>query len=549
MSKSKLELLMIGLDGATFKILTPLIQSGHLPNLEKIVHDSYNATLLSTVPPVTALAWPTIMSGLNPGNHGLLSWQEPLNFDLERPLASAKTITKPMIWDLLNQLGKKTCVFNVPVTYPPQEINGVMVSGMLTPSLNSQFCYPKDLQGELLNKFPAYKTDIAINEERVINLPENKLIDFIKESSKTTQIRGQAFRWLLEREDFQCGFIVFELLDRLQHFAWDHLVKLTKLAAGQKPENKIDCAIYYSLQVLDDEVGDLLDYIDRQGHMVIVSDHGFGPMKTNIHLNSWLEKHSWLKFKNVTGKGWHLIRMVGARFKHIIPAKLITKTQKTLSPYRFVNWKKTLAYAGAPTEYGIFINVKDREPYGIVTNKEYEEVRSKIISALEETTYDITGKKVFKRIYRREELYSGDHVKNAPDIIFETESGFYISELTAPSNERVFSEIKDKTWGFHEAEGIVIINSHGIQKGYASKPQNVEDITPVIFRLLQIPHLTNFDGKLPEEMFDYHWLKTHEVEKLNSIKYDSISTHKSSEQAYSAEEAETISKRLKDLGY
>ena len=321
MPSHKQELLIIGLDGATFKILDPLVKNGNLPHLARILQESYSSVLMSTVPPVTALAWPTIMSGLNPGNHGLLSWHGPLNANLERPLVNSKKINEPMIWHLLNQLGKKVCVFNVPVTYPPQDIDGVMISGMLTPSVEAQFCTPAPLQAELLKEFPGYKTDIEINEDRVINLPEDKLVDFIYGAKETTIMRGEAFRWLLEKDKYDAGIIVFEIIDRLQHFAWDQMVSLSSLKPQAKPESEIELALLSCLQALDEEVGKLIEYIAEDGHVAFVSDHGFGPMRINIHLNDWLRVNNWLKFKNISGSGWHLIRMIGARFKRFIPAR------------------------------------------------------------------------------------------------------------------------------------------------------------------------------------------------------------------------------------
>ena len=154
--------MVIGLDGATFRVLDPLMKAGFMPNLEEAMGKGARGELLSTVPPVTALAWPSFFTGKNAGKHGLLGWQERLNEDFKRPWISAKKIDGPKLWHVLNQEGFRTCVVNVPVTYPPEPLDGVMVSGMLTPGLQAEFTYPPDLREALLAAVPGYRVDVDV---------------------------------------------------------------------------------------------------------------------------------------------------------------------------------------------------------------------------------------------------------------------------------------------------------------------------------------------------------------------------------------------------
>ena len=126
-----LKALIIGLDGATFSVFDRLMAAGHLPNLKKLLAVSARRPCLSTIPPITALAWPTVMTANNPGKHGLLGWQEPLNAHFERPWSNARQVRGYRIWHYLNAVGYRVCLANVPVTYPPEPIDGAMVTGML----------------------------------------------------------------------------------------------------------------------------------------------------------------------------------------------------------------------------------------------------------------------------------------------------------------------------------------------------------------------------------------------------------------------------------
>ena len=220
-----------------------------------------------------------------------------------------------------------------------------------------------------------------------------------------------------------------------------------------------------------------------------------------------------------------------------------------MNPYRFINWSETTAYAGAPTEYGIFLNLKGREPFGEVDQTQYESLRDEIIEQMREATYDRTGAKIFTNVYKREEVYNGTHVETAPDIVFELASGFYISELTAPNQDRVFSEIENKTWGFHEPDGIFMIHSKGAKQGRSDHLQSVENVTPMILRLLQIPQIENLDGAVDSNELNSSWLQDNPVLEDRRVSYKSHSSDVEYDDVYSSEEEALISQRLKDLGY
>ena len=543
------KLIIIGLDGATFSVLNPLIKANLLPNLKKLFEKSAQRTLLSTIPPITALAWPTFFTGKNPGRHGLLSWQEPLNSDFKRPWISSKKIREPKIWHYLNAKGFQTCVANMPVTYPPEPLDGVMISGMLTPNIESEFTFPAKLKTEILANFPNFKTDIDVQQTKRHRYNHKERLQFLEEARNLTTIRGSSFRWLLAQQHPDVAIFVFELPDRLQHILWKQISYLPNAENSSSSAQEIRDSLIDCYQVMDEEIGKLLNNIPQSTYTISLSDHGFGPIHTNVHLNDWLAQQEFLNYSSLKAGGWNLLRQYGRRFKKWIPTSLVSKTKKAIPLYMAIDWSKTKAYSGLPSEYGVFLNCVDREPAGIVTKEAYESIRSQIIDALRKWKHPNSHERIMKQVYRREEIYSGNHLEHAPDIVFELQSGFYISDLTAPHQDSFFSDISFEDWGFHEREGIFTISGPGINQERNAELVNMEDLLPTILYALGIPIPTDLDGELIETAFLESWLHQHPIQFGKQQDFDNLVMQYDNRNAYTQSEEDIISERLKGLGY
>jgi predicted AlkP superfamily phosphohydrolase/phosphomutase len=542
------KLLILGLDGATYSVLDPLIEAGYMPNLQRLLATSARMPLLSTIPPITALAWPTVMTGNNPGKHGLLGWQEPLNEAFERPWANARKVHGAKIWHYLNAMGYRVCVANVPVTYPPESLDGTMVTGMLTPSLNTDFTYPRALKKELLAEIPEYAIDIDVRRTHRHRYGHKKQVEFLTEAQNITRIRGRSFRWLLAREKPEAAFFVFELPDRLQHLHWRQIAFLPEAENDSPEAAAMRDALLENYRVLDEEVGKLLHGLDESTPVVVLSDHGFGPTDTNIHLNDWLAQHGWLQFQKYRAGGWNVLRQVGRRFKRWIPDSLITRTKSSLPLYKTIDWSKTVAYAGSPSEYGIFLNRAGREPAGIVAEDDNETVRDQIIEALKLWRHPDDQRPVMKAVYKREDVYTGPYASLAPDIIFELERGFYISDITAPSPGELFSDVSHETWGFHEREGIFAMKGPGILAGDLNGVAHLAQILPTILYALDFPLPEDIDGRPLTNIFDPEWLSSHPI-KVGLTVDPAAHFAGDDDSGYSESEEELVAERLRNLGY
>lgn len=536
--------LVIGFDGATYTVLNPLMQAGYMPNLLRVLARGASGKLLSTIPPVTALAWPTFMTGKNPGKHGLLGWQEPLNKQFERPWVSGNKIDGAKLWELVGAAGLRVCIVNVPVTYPPEPVNGVMVTGMLTPGLHVEFTYPAGLKADLLKEVPGYRLDVDVQRTRYEVGSWRSIRRLLDEVRIATQERGKAFRWLLQREHPDFAMVVFEMPDRLQHVLWRYIEALPHALEGVKGSESIRDRLLACYQALDEEIGLLVNLLPSDAYLVLLSDHGFGPLKRNVYLNDWLAQHGWLHYNQKYARGWDLLRLTGSRIKRWLPSSLFWKAKQALPLFKTLDWTKTWAYAGLPTENGIFLNVRGREPAGIIERgSEYERIREEIIAALKEWRDPWTGSPVMLRVYRREDVYKGPYTERAPDIVFELQPGYRVSEWKARGG--VLEDASRWPWGIHEREGIFAMSGPGIMPGTKIDQATIQDVAPTLLYALGLPIPDDMDGQVMLHIFTSSWRSSHPT------RYRPAPQERArwSETPYSPEDEERIANRLRGLGY
>src|SRR5205085_10544027 len=156
---------IFGVDGLTFRIINPLIERGELPNFKKLRDEGCEAILESKYPPLTPPAWTSLSTGLKPARHGVYDfWMyERQECGTDRKAhVQTKRRGGMLIWNILSEYGKKVLVINVPVTYPPEAVNGIMISGYMTPSSSVDFTYPANFKEELYRAVPDYQIDLEL---------------------------------------------------------------------------------------------------------------------------------------------------------------------------------------------------------------------------------------------------------------------------------------------------------------------------------------------------------------------------------------------------
>jgi predicted AlkP superfamily phosphohydrolase/phosphomutase len=538
--------LVIGLDGATFNVFTPLMQAGYLPNLRRAFSMGAVGELLSTIPPVTALAWPSFMTGKNPGKHGLFGWQERLNAKFERPWVSGKVVRGAKMWDLANQGGLRACVVNVPVTYPPEPLNGVMVTGLLTPGLKARFIYPSELKEEFLAANPDYQIDVDVQHTWRDAGDLDGIQRFLQEVLNATRARGKAMRWLLEREHPDLAVIVFELPDRLQHILWRYIECLPVPLEESPGSEVIQRGLLACYQALDEEVGRLVEKLPQAAYLALLSDHGFGPLDVLVYVNEWLAQQGWLAYNQRRVGGREILQQMGRRMREWLPNTLVRKARQAFPVLHTFDWSQTLAYGGLPSENGIFVNLHGREPAGIVETDDYDSIRSEIIAALCAWRDPHADQPIMKAVYRREELYHGPFVTQSPDIVFEFQRGYKVSHL--PFQGKLLYSVTDRPSGFHERAGIFAMSGPGINPDMRVNRAEIQDVMPTLLYALGLPIPDDLDGRLLTEIFTPMWQLEHSPCSRRSTNAETIADLQTSH-TYSVEEESLIAERLKGLGY
>lgn len=554
--------IVVGLDGATFDIIDPLIAKGKLRNLHKLIQEGASGPLKSTLPPVSALAWPSFYTGKNSGKHGIYGFTrlKPGTYNIE-PVNAAHRHSEA-IWSLLSRSGKKGIVLNVPITYPADAIDGFFISGMDALALNDQSVYPSSLKQEIIKNVGGYTIECDLLKSLTYKTGKKVL----NEIQKAEYLRIQTAEYLMKKIEWDYIIIVLVASDRVQHFFW-HCMDPFHPRYNEKGATAYRNAIEDTYTYLDDYLGNLLALVDDSDTVLVLSDHGMKPFDRILPLvdmNEILSILGYLKFNrirrgvstNLMLSGWKIAKSIlPLGFRQYIKRKL-PDFRNSLYLSEVIDWNNSKAFApffDEVTAGGVCINLKGREPAGVVENgKSYEDIRDELISKLEDLRHPRTGKRIIHKVYRREEIYSGDQVNEAPDLVIQWNEENIFSGLDV--GEGLWDGLENKRGrkldlgahtGEHAQNGILIAKGENIKKGSIIREASILDIAPTILFLKQLPVPIDMDGKVLEEIFDVKFLKENKVSYVDP----KIDKKASSNFEYSEYEKQAIKKRLKDLGY
>jgi predicted AlkP superfamily phosphohydrolase/phosphomutase len=551
------KVLIIGLDGASPDIIESLIGQGKLPTFKKLREEGAMGRLKTTIPPITGSAWSSFMTGNNPGKHGIFDFIRRKKGTYRVSPINAEFREGRPFWSWASEAGKKVCVFNVPITYPPEKINGVMVSGMLTPSNKTDYTHPPSLAQALDRMTGGYQ--IHIKESYSKGREER----FLTHLYEVTQKRIKAMKHLFGLEDWDLFIAVFQGIDVIQHELW-HCWDQEHFRYDPSQE-KYSKAIPDFYQKMDDVLKEVLEeWVGPERTLIVMSDHGAGRLQRLLYLNNFLMEKGFLKLKKslrtsikhlffrwgfVPITFYHLLLRIGlGRLKR---RARFGQTQSLLKPFFLsfddVDWSRSVAYSIGSTAGQIYLNLMGREPQGIVEpDREFGRIREEIIHELKAFVDEETGEKVVDEIFRKEEIYHGPHLKEAPDIIFFPK-GFE----TAVFGEYEFASHRtmDYSWGVsgsHRMEGLLMMKGDRIQQGVTLEGAQIIDLAPSILYLMHLPIPNTMDGRVLQEAFLNGVLQQ---EPICFVKEEGSSSDYHPRNIYSEEEEEELKKRLKALGY
>jgi predicted AlkP superfamily phosphohydrolase/phosphomutase len=559
------KVVIVGLDGATMRLITPWVEQGKLPNLGRMMKTGVSGILRSTIPYITTTAWSSFATGLNPGKHGILDFYQhtPGSFDIY--FTNAGVRRGKTLWRRVSEQGKKVCVINVPMTYPPEELDGVVISGMDSPGTDSPFTSPGNVYQDLKEQLGEYIIDLHFDEITDGAAPElqhyraylDKLLQMVENRCRATEYLMQKYPWELLVTAFMAP-------DRIQHQLW-------KFMASEHPDDKrkeaeeLGDAICKVYQKCDEALGRILDKIDDDTSLMIMSDHGAGSGERVFYVRSWLRDNGFLALNDSAGSGFNMkkgavsaAKLMFATAKKILPNKIKQQLKSragrdkyiAMRLYFGVNWEKTKAYSEGVCG-NIFINMEGREPHGIVApGEQYEQTCREITERLMEQTDPKTGNKVVRKVYRKEELFSGPFLDHAPDLLVEGHDQYHCrgdsfsKESDVSGIEALFSD--SPLSGIHRIDGSFLAVGPHFKKGCSIAGAEIIDLAPTALHLLGMEIPETIDGKVLTDAFEDDFIRNHPVRRT---KEDIDTEEISGSDIYSSSEKELIEERLRGLGY
>lgn len=561
------KLMVIGLDGATWHLVKPWMDAGHLPNLAALYARGASGPLASVIQPLSSAAWASFLTGMNQGKHGVFDFVRRKAGTYALELTDATMIQAPTLFEYLGQAGLRVASINMPFTFPVWPIQGAMIAGPFAPSLGPMITYPPTLWDELHQAVPDY--EILPDYDARAKDPETKLAtDLVRCVSNRTR----AAEFMLEREAWDVFMVVYTSTDQVQHAFWHCLPEtLAQAAPGESstdtPPHLRD-AILAVYREVDAGIGRLLRHIEPETPFIVLSDHGAGRLDWWVHLNAWLAQEGYLVYRPQTHTS------LPQRFSSIATQLMKTYSRITPQPIRQrvrsllgkrfstikerletaaltgnIDWSQTRVYALGSGD--LYINLRGREPEGIVSaGPEYEALRDEVIARFQQLTTP-QGQPLVECVYRREALYQGEHAHRGPDMtILLTDHRFhplarFSTSATIFEDPRRWRFDARPLTGGHRPDGIIILAGKDIQPGAHLEGARLIDLAPTILAWLGLPVPEQMDGRALKDAF------LPEAGFAATLKMsDEAKPQLPGQMAvYSEEEKAAIEQHLSELGY
>ncbi len=535
------EVLLIGLDGATFSVLDPMVARGVMPFLGRFLAEGVRADLRTIVPPLTPPAWTSLMTGRSPGHHGVFDFFR-MDSAQSRHIrfSNSHDVSVPTLWDAATVAGLRVTALNFPLMFPPPKVAGHVVPGWVPWRQLRLACHPPDLFDRLKARPGFEPRELAMDiklEERATEGCSNaeEYAPWIELHTRREGHWFEIFRHLFETEPSDLTAVLFDGVDKLQHLCWRFIDCDTDTAWGAEWERRAHelCLAYF--RHLDGVIERMCAMVGREAAVVIASDHGFGPTRRVFHVNAWLQRQGYLAWSE---------------------AQLARQTEGTallgvgqVARHTFLmDWDRTRAFATTPTSNGIFI-VRGNGAGRGVPDAQYHAFRERLVRELLAERDPATGEPLISRVDTREAAFPGPFTSMAPDLTLSLADGGLVSIL--PSDRLVSP--RPAVAGSHRPLGVFLARGPGIRRGANAGELSILDVAPILLYALGLPVPEDLEGRVPEEVFDGEALRRRPVELGRATETPAAPPAPEKDHAPApafgeAEEA-AVMKRLQELGY
>ncbi len=452
---------VLGIDGAEPRyIFNDWLDE--LPNIKKLMEQGGYAKLNSTIPPLSVVAWSSMMTGKKPKDTGIFEYVYRKNYFYEPNIVSSKNLKEKTIWQIVSENNKIPVACLMPLAWPIKPFKkGICISGFsLTPSTNVDYTYPKEIKQEINSLFENFM--IVDNDFRDISKEK-----IIKSAYKITKMHFKLIEYLSKNKKWDLFFGIIAQSDSINH---NFLKYADSKHRKYDPNSEFKNTMKDYYKFVDKKLGELIKLLDKDTKIIIVSDHGIMGMHNRINLSDWLINKGYLVLKQ--------------------PLK--EKCKLTMD---MINWGKTKAWAIGAYEGQIFINLEGREEQGIVKLKDYDNLINRLKEELKKITGD-RGETLNTKFFIKKNDFQGKYQNIAPDIVIyfdDLEYGVNTSLIGNPSlwSPQTAIGSDDAT---HSKQGIFIMNKSN-QKGNLGEI-DILDVAPTILNALDVPIPKDMKGKI-----------------------------------------------------
>ncbi len=561
---------VIGLDGGTFELLGPWIEAGKLPRLKTMIENGSSGELESVVPPVTGPAWTSFITGKNPGKHGVYEFKLQDRKTYQYHVIDPQSRRGTSIWDLISQHGGRVVVLNLPITYPPEKVNGVMVSGFMTPSGRRDYVHPPGMLDEIEQEFGPYALYPPLPFFAFTD-SEADIDQFLQGITHQLEYQFQVAQYLAEKIDPDFLMLHVHGGDLIGHWLW-HLVDEANPNYTRAAAERHGPKVFEYFRRFDEVVGTLADRAGKETTFFIVSDHGNGSIHKAIDLNNWLLQEGYVALKDTPATrlkyqmwrmGFSLEALIQSKWLRARLGALAKRVMKggndsPLDPmrkgagrvarirltYHDVDWSRTKAFCLANIFGQMIINVKGLWAQGCVSpGDEYQTLRDEIGRKLSELRDPETGQQVEGQIFYKDDVYSGSYLDDAPDITFVPLQRGYLAGGYRFISNKVFFPVPGMT-GFHRMNGIMIGTGPALRSGASISDARIIDLCPTLLYLMGLPIPKDIDGDVLREIVTDSFLKENAMEFVEHVE-----TRDAAAGVLTADEEAEIIGRLQGLGY
>jgi predicted AlkP superfamily phosphohydrolase/phosphomutase len=547
--------LVLGLDCATWDLLDPWIAAGLLPNLGALRARGAWGELRSTVQPVTSAAWPTFLTGKNQGKHGIYDFvrRRPDSYGVE--MTNASMLHSPTIYDHLSAADKRVASINMPYTFPPRPLNGVVIGGLFATVTGPSLTYPSTLWDEVARVAPRYC--IAPDYDASAPDPLQHYIDAMHDSIDQRFLVAEH----LLAQDWDLFTLVFTEPDEIQHAFWHCLPDAELPPSFADHPQRFGNPILDVYQRIDRGLPRLLELAGPEVNVWLVSDHGGGALGHFVYLNRALEAGGLLRFKEqAQASRSSRLHDLARLYKRSLPNSARARVRRLLGNSRFerlkghlesrissdaIDWAHTKAYS-LGTWGNVYINLAGREPQGTVQpGAAYEHTCREVSELLLSLRHPETGQPAVASVRRREELYHGPMADQSPDLMVTWADptlcghGGYDAATSGVFERRITALYSDlPLTGFHRELGVLLAAGPAVATRGRLPVADIADVAPTLLASFGLAVPEDMDGRVLELLHPALTPQQSGMLEWNADPY-----------RYSAEEEALIQKRLEDLGY